>query len=375
MEEVIVCQNKKTKNNKLLRANIISEDYLNELEKVTDSITKKKEKKHEEIEVELSTSFSLDHLSIVLTESDASLDASFDLGSDLDSDLGCDSSSDLGSDSGSDLGSDSKVSGAVSVSVLEKELEMKKPSKSLNSFDSLNSANSSNSSKSAKSANSSIHFNSFIFKDPQFLYENDSINSNDSILKKRNEFIIAYLNEINEARFNLIEYSKKLKNSITFFRTNILESSTNSNQSSQEYLKYKNKNIQINNGQFILSEFLNSLAKSNFNETHKNISFSKLKIIEDLKMPFPKDIKNWKDENYIKKQMEKIGKKNKRKYRLSAFFLCNSNHDGEIAALMNIIYKENGIGDYIFNNRIKYIGINIMEFDQKSYMLYLNFAE
>jgi len=178
---------------------------------------------------------------------------------------------------------------------------------------------------------------------------------------KKYNFIQDYLHEINIARFDTKKFSKKIKN----LKSKIyIDLSTK-----EEFLKYKNEEIYITEGESALTEcstFLDNLDKK--------VHLKEIENIEELKMPCPKDIENWKNDDYIKKAMKKLGEKVKGKYQLMNFFGMKCTHDGEINALLNII-EDKSIKDYIFDKNLKYIGIDIRELDEKFLAVYINFAK
>ncbi len=185
--------------------------------------------------------------------------------------------------------------------------------------------------------------------------------------KKESLFIKDFLQEINNGRLKLKKFSNKIDNLKKNFEKNI--------HTKEEFFIYKERIIPFKEGLLTFCEFSKFLKNLFFKNLNNKISLDEIINIEELKMPFPKDLKDWKNPDYINKQMEIIENKNKGQYKLTEFFHCRCLNDGEISALMQLINKENGIRDYVFNKEIKYIGINIKEFSEKSYLIYINFAK
>jgi hypothetical protein len=195
----------------------------------------------------------------------------------------------------------------------------------------------------------------------------ENIGKENELNKKKDIFIKDFVNEINSARLDLKKISNKIENFTKNFKPNFCKN--------EEFFIYKEKKIHYFGGYLECVKFPILLKELILRNLKDNIFLNKIEIVEDLKMPFPLDLKDWKNVDYISKEMEIIQDKNKGQYKLTGFFLCKCVNDGEISAMLNILVIENGISDFVFDKKIKYIGVSVEEFDEKTYFLYINFAK
>lgn len=165
---------------------------------------------------------------------------------------------------------------------------------------------------------------------------------------KEDYFTEDFVLEINKARLNIPKYSKKIKSLSKKIETN-------------SYLLYKKEKIYISGGKeafFNCSNYLNNL--NNYLKNEK-IYLKEIINLDELKMPFPEDLEDWNNDDFISRSMKNLKEKFKGKYYLKEFIFkkCEIN-DGEISAILSILNEENIIDGNIFlNKEIKYIGINI----------------
>jgi hypothetical protein len=187
--------------------------------------------------------------------------------------------------------------------------------------------------------------------------------------KKEDNFIDDYIHEINKARLNCKKYSKEIENLILKIQID--------KDTKEQFFMFNNEKIYINSGALSLVECIKYLENL-YNKFKKDKKFLKeIKNIEELKMPFPEDIEKWNDEDTIKKEMKKLKEKLKGKYRLKEFIYKKFNfNDGQILGILSLISSDmnNDIRNVIFNTKIKYIGINYKKIDEKSSIVYINFA-
>lgn len=185
---------------------------------------------------------------------------------------------------------------------------------------------------------------------------------------KHDNFIEDFVHEINKARVNIPKYSKKIKD---------LSRKIETDSSKEKYLVYKKEKISIIGGTPAFINCSINLYDLN-NKLKKDKTYlQEIKLIDELKMPFPEDLKDWEDDYFITQSMKNLEKKVRGRYNLKEFISKKCEiMDGEISAILSIINEENNNDgkNIFFSKEINYIGINIKKIEQNSIILYINFG-
>ena len=184
--------------------------------------------------------------------------------------------------------------------------------------------------------------------------------------KAEENFSYNLLKEINQLRTNPTNYAKKIEDFAMNIKTNYF--------SKENYFLFQNFPIYLKEGEKEFIECSNYLK----NTKNGNENLPDFEYIADLKIPFPEDMDNWDDKDYINSEMEEFEKENKGKYDLVEFVYIKIVKNAEISAILSLFNedkKSKNIRNYIFMKEMKYIGINYEIIDEIYIGLYLVFAK
>lgn len=202
---------------------------------------------------------------------------------------------------------------------------------------------------------------------------NKSLKNSEKISEKNSEknffFAFEFLKEINKARINPQKYSEGVIRMSMDIRTNY--------STAENFIFFGNKKIKMDKS---------PLALYNFSDYLKNKKILPKIFFEDqLKIPFPQEIKIWNSDKYLKESIKNLRRKVKGKFKLKKFLskkilkITNGPkefkyfEDGKISAILALL-DESEICEFFLDEEIKYIGMNLIDYDDKNILAYFSLA-
>jgi hypothetical protein len=182
------------------------------------------------------------------------------------------------------------------------------------------------------------------------------------------DFAVEIFIQINTLRNNCLAYTKK----IDFFSKFIEEIK------GEKFLTLEMNDFISNS---ILVQGLPAFKEAiKFLEIYykKYSTLDRLVHINDLKIPFPNDVKLLIDKNYIHNKAEEIKKKFKGKYEVTGYTYDITFKDAELTTIMQIVddnYGNKNRRNNLLNKDIKYIGINYKKLNDEQYAVYILLAK
>jgi hypothetical protein len=196
-----------------------------------------------------------------------------------------------------------------------------------------------------------------------------SFNINNTLISEVSNSI---LNEINKARKNPKEYSKKIQN---FIPKILFDDSLKI-----LYIAFKEFKYELKRGKPAFEECLNFLEFVDKNMKIVDYKLDPLIYLEELRFPFVlNDIDKLNDQNYIDECLEEIEVSLNEKYQIKAFQYFKCIFDLEVFSVLHVVDDNDHnklIQKTIFNHRTKYIGINSVKLNENEglYLLLLIYA-
>ena len=196
----------------------------------------------------------------------------------------------------------------------------------------------------------------------------NKINESKNISSNKNDYNTRVIDLINEIRIDPQKYSDIIFNNLQYITKEIriiANDETGQNEEKEEIFFQKKVKVKLYVGEKAFIEAANSL---------KNIkSMKELLLNDEIKLNMPDNEEDMNDNNFIKKQLIEIRKKN----NINAFFK-DSIKNPEIAVLLMIVgdYKDgqNKKRNAILNPEYKYIGIN-SKFIGNLFIAYYTFSK
>jgi len=182
------------------------------------------------------------------------------------------------------------------------------------------------------------------------------------------DFAVELFIQINKLRNNCLSYSKKIE-----FFSKFIEEINGDKFLAIEMGEYTS-NCSLVEGLPAFKEAITFMEKF----YKDNSSLNRLTHINELKIPFPKDLTLVNNIDYIKYRTEGIKKKLEGQYDVTGFTYDITYKDAEITTIMQIVddnYGNKNRRKNLLNKEIKYIGINCKELNDGQYAVYILLAK
>jgi len=182
-----------------------------------------------------------------------------------------------------------------------------------------------------------------------------------------NLFFFKIYDEINNARVNLLSYSKLIKK---------YAKKINMKKNKKNYLLSNGKKIYFEYDKRDFLECAEKLEKLNEELSNRNSLLKKLEYIEEIRFPLPKiDIEQVYQDDYIEKHFYELKNKFKGKYELKKLLFFKCTKDPEVSLLIQIIYDlKKRIKRNLLTEENKYININFRVLSDSMIGFFIIFA-
>jgi hypothetical protein len=180
------------------------------------------------------------------------------------------------------------------------------------------------------------------------------------------------LNEINKARKNPMEYSKKIEKFISKISFD--------DSLKILFIAFKEFKYELKKGKQAFIECLNYLEFVDKNMKIVDYKLDPLIYLEELKFPFVlNDIDKLNEQNYIDECLEEMEISLNEKYQIKAFQYFKCIFDLDIFSVLHIVDENDNkklIQKTIFNHMTKYIGINSIKLNENEglYLILIVYA-
>ena len=205
---------------------------------------------------------------------------------------------------------------------------------------------------------------------PQELINCDEGNYHLILPGKKLNFCNDFVDEINKARYNCLEYSKKINKFAEKIQTD--------HNTSQQYICLNdNYKIYLQRGKSAFKECSNYLTKL-YTDMEEKFSFLKeIKKIDELALPFPGQQNKYEESFNISNIKSDLKKEVEGRYDILDYQFEACVNDSEISFIFFLVddssYNKE-IRDLIFDKNVKYIGVNYKNIDVNLGAINLVFA-
>jgi len=173
------------------------------------------------------------------------------------------------------------------------------------------------------------------------------------------------IKEINTARINPLEFSEKFK----FFNENfnLIEKKINeiNDEKTRKFITRKKEDFKE------ASDFFRKLHEENLKEQKEKLN--EIILIDDLKLPMPKNLVKLLDHEYQNNFCTNFMKNSPKKLKIRKI-VCNLSHSDSDITFFMLFSHHLKKWNFLFEEKLKYVGINHEEFREKVLIISLVFA-